>query len=183
LREPLLADSRPFTLLFAGPLFTRPFTPAFALAEGGRLFDSSRCREDIAPLFASRPAGELTEPFRAPNPPRLAPLFTEAFPARPAVKERVSIVRTGMCEAAAPGAVRAITERFATDAGGVETRPRAFTVPVKLLRVGVRLARLETCALRSDASVTCIDPRFTAWPFTKASREAPVTALVSRAYL
>jgi len=40
------------------------------------------------------------------------------------------MVRTGMCEAAAAGAVRATTERFATDAGGVETRPRAFAAPV-----------------------------------------------------
>lgn len=30
------------------------------------------------------------------------------------------MVRTGMCEAAAAGAVRATTERFITDAGGAE---------------------------------------------------------------
>jgi hypothetical protein len=51
-REPLLPgrfdEALPFTE-------ARPFTPAFAfaLADGGRLLDSSRCREDIAPLFTS----------------------------------------------------------------------------------------------------------------------------------
>ena len=81
-----------------------------------------------------------------------------------------------MCEAAAPGAVRAITGRFATDAGGVDTRPWAFAAPVKLLRVGEKSARLVTCAPRSEASVTRIDPRLTACPFTNVLREAAVTA-------
>jgi hypothetical protein len=61
---------------------------------------------------------------------RFADEFAEALPRPPAVKPCVFIVRTGMCEAAAAGAVRATTERFATDVGGVETRPRAFAAPV-----------------------------------------------------
>jgi hypothetical protein len=81
-----------------------------------------------------------------------------------------------MCEAAGAGAVRAITDRFITDDGGVETRPRPFAAPVKLVRVGVKSARLVTRAPRSDASVTRIDPRLIACPFTNAPREAAVTA-------
>jgi len=87
-----------------------------------------------------------------------------------------------MCDAAAAGAVRAITDRFITELGGVATRPRAFAVPVKLVRVGVKPARFVTCAPRSDASFTRIDPRLMACPFTKAIREAAVTARVLCAY-
>jgi hypothetical protein len=87
-----------------------------------------------------------------------------------------------MCEAAAPGVVRATTERFVTDEGGVETRPRAFAAPVKLLRVGVKSARFVTCAPRSEASFTRIDPRLIACPFTNALREAAVTARTLCAY-
>ena len=78
--------------------------------------------------------------------------------------------------------MRAITERFATDDGGVATCDRALAVPVKLVRVGVKFARLVTCAPRSDASVTCIDARLTACPFTKVLRDAAVTARTLCAY-
>ena len=67
--------------------------------------------------------------------------------------------RSGLKMGAEAGAVRAITERFATDDGGVATCDRAFAVPVKLACVGVKFARLVTCAPRRDASVTRIDPR------------------------
>jgi len=189
-RDPLFAgrfdEALPFTE--AGP-----FTPAFALAlaDGGRLLDSSRCREDIAPLFTSRPGRLFADtvvpaPVRAPKPPLFPPRFTPPlaapFPARPAESPRVSIVRTGMCEAAAPGAVRAITDRFVTEAGGAATRPRPFAAPVKLLRVGVKSARFVTCAPRSDASLTRIDPRLMACPFTNVLREAAVTARTLCAY-
>ena len=102
---------------------------------------------------------------------------------RPTDKPRVFIVRTGMCEAAAAGAVRAITERFITDDGGVDTRPRAFAAPVKLALVGVNEAPLVTRAPRREASVRCAAPRLIACPFTKAFREAAVTARASWAYL
>jgi len=98
---------------------------------------------------------------------------------RPADKPCVFIVRTGMCEAAAAGAVRAITERFITDDGGVETRPRALAAPVKLALVGENEAPFVTCAPRSDACVRCAEPRFMACPFTKVLREAAVTARAS----
>jgi hypothetical protein len=94
----------------------------------------------------------------------------------------VSIVRTGICDAAAAGAVRAITERFMTELGGVATRPCPFAAPVKLVRVGVNPARFVTCVPRSDASFTRIDPRLMACPFTNAFREAAVTARVLCAY-
>jgi hypothetical protein len=111
------AEALPFT-------DARPLTPA--LAEGGRLLDSSRCRADIeAGLLAE---AEVVAPLRAPIP---VVLFTRPVVfTRPAESERVSMVRTGMCEAAAPGVVRAITERLVTDAGGVATRPRALAAPV-----------------------------------------------------
>ncbi len=95
---------------------------------------------------------------------------------RPADKCCAFIVRTGMCEAAAAGAVRAITERFITEEGGVETRPRAFAAPVKLALVGVNETRFVTCAPRREASVKCAEPRLIACPFTKVLREAAVTA-------
>jgi hypothetical protein len=95
----------------------------------------------------------------------------------------VFIVRTGMCEAAAAGAVRAMTERFITEEGGVETRPRAFAAPVKLALVGLNEAPFVTCAPRREAAVTCVAPRLIAWPFTNAFREAAVTARDSCAYL
>jgi hypothetical protein len=183
LREPLFAGRLGDTL---PPPFTdaRPLTPA--PAEGGRLLESSRWREDMAALlFASRPARTFADGalLEAPRPPKLPfagrfiPPLTAPF--RPADKPRVSMVRTGMCEAAAAGAVRAITERFMTLAGGVETRPRALAAPVKLARVGEKSARLVTCAPRSEASLTRIDPRLMAWPLTKVFREAAVTARAS----
>jgi hypothetical protein len=133
------------------------------------------------PALADAPA-LLRAPKPALFPPRFPP-FSEPFATWPADNARVSIVRTGICEAAAAGAVRAITERFATDDGGVATCDRAFAVPVKLAWVGEKSARLVTCAPRSDASVTRVAPRLIACPFTKALREAAVTARVSCAYL
>jgi hypothetical protein len=173
-------------------LFTeeRPLNPPPEFAVGGRLLESSRCRADIPPLL--RPGrlfgeAELPPPSRTPTPvlfpPRLIPPFTAPFPTRPAVSPRESIVLTGACDAAAPGAVRATTARFATDDGGVATRPRAFAAPVRLLCVGVKSARLVTCAPCSDAAVKCIDPRLMACPLTNAFREAAVTARASCAYL
>src|SRR5882762_6106857 len=52
----------------------------FPLADGGRLLESSRCREDIAPLFNSLPGrlfgdAEVPPPFRAPKPPLFPPRF------------------------------------------------------------------------------------------------------------
>src|SRR4030088_2451235 len=130
-------------------------------------------------LFAE---GALPAPLRPPKTPgRFAPAFAGALPARPADMPCVFIVRRGICEAAAAGAVRAMTERSSTDEGGVETWPRAFAAPVKLALVGVTAAPFVTRAPRSEASVTRTEPRLMACPFTKAPREAAVTARTSRA--
>ena len=136
LREPLFAGRLGDVLLFTDP---RPLNPPFAFADGGRLLERSRCRDDTEPLFTSRLGrlfgeAELPTPLRAPKPPlfppRFAPPFTALFPTRPADSPRESIVLTGMCEAAAPGDVRATTERFIAEDGGVATRPRPFAAPV-----------------------------------------------------
>jgi hypothetical protein len=138
LREPVFAGRLgDVVLLFTDP---RPFNPPLAFADGGRLLDSSRCRDDdIEPLFTSRLGrlfgeAELPTPLRVPKPPvfppRFIPPFTGLFPTRPADSPRESIVLTGMCEAAAPGDVRATTARFIAEDGGVATRPREFAAPV-----------------------------------------------------
>lgn len=161
---PLAGGRSGETRLLLPPTEARPLTPA--LADGGRLLESCRWRCDIAGLLlVSRPVRKLAEGA------------LPVLPARPADRPRVFIVRTGMCEAPAAGAVRAMTERFITDEGGVETRPRAFAAPVKLALVGAKDAPLVTRAPRSAASVRCMEPRLMACPFTKALREAAVTAL------
>jgi hypothetical protein len=99
-------------LLFA---FTdaRPLT--LALADGGRLLESSRWRCDVAELLVvSRPAR----------------MFPDALLLLPRLADCVFMVRTGMWEAPVAGAVRAITARFVTEDGGVDTRPRALAAPV-----------------------------------------------------
>jgi hypothetical protein len=58
--------------------------------------------------------------WRADN-PGLTRIFAGALFVRPADNPVVFMVWTGMCEAAAAGAVRAITERFCTEDGGVDT--------------------------------------------------------------
>jgi hypothetical protein len=57
--------------------------------------------------------------------------FARLLLGRPADSAPVFIVRTGMCEAAAPGAVRAITERFWTAEGGT-ARACKFAAPKEL---------------------------------------------------
>jgi hypothetical protein len=188
-RDPALAGRLDDALLFTD---ARPFNPPPALADGGRLLASSRCRADIAPLFTSLPGrlfadAEAPALLRAPKPPvfagRFAAPLTAPFPTRPADRVRESMVLTGMCEAAALGAVRATTERLATDEGGVATCPRPFAAPLKLALVGLTAALLVTRAPRKEASLRCVAPRLIAWPFTKAFREAAVTARPSCAYL
>src|SRR5712692_7404543 len=135
-------------------------------------------------LFISRPGrlfaeGALPAVLRPPKAPGRFAAFAGVLPVRPADKPWVFIVRTGMCEAAAAGAVRAMTDRFITEEGGVETRPRALAAPVKLALVGVNETRFVTCAPRSEAWVKCMEPRLIACPFTKVLREAAVTARAS----
>ena len=165
-----------------------------ALAEGGLLLASSRCRADMAELLLETvprrlaAAGALgavpralTEPlagrFAALFAPRFELPFACEFPVRPADNPVVFIVWTGEWEAAAAGAVRAMTARFCTDEGGVEMWPRVFAAPKELCLVGDTPTLLVNCAPFKDAAVTCVAPRLMAWPFTKALREATVTAL------
>ena len=106
----------------------------FGIAEGGRFCESSRCRgvvPDVLGMAPGRPfmvgalcAGAFGIPARgfiAPIAGRFEPLFPSALPARPLVKPLPFTVRTGMCEAACAGVVRASTERFWTAAEGVGT--------------------------------------------------------------
>ena len=58
-----------------------------------------------------------------------------------------------MCEAPAPGEVRAITERFSTELGGRLTLPRALPAPKVLCLVGETPALFVTRALRNDDSL------------------------------
>jgi hypothetical protein len=92
------------------------------------------------------------------------------------------MVRTGMCEAAAAGAVRAITGRFCTVVGGLATRAPVFAAPKWLCRAGLTPGLLVTCAPRKEASVTRVAPRLILCPLVKALREATVTARVLCAY-
>src|SRR5580692_12260223 len=109
-------------------------------------------------------------------------MVVPAFPGRPGVRPFVFMVRTGGCEAPAPGAVRAITERFSTDDGGRLTFPLAFAAPNALCLDGETPALLVTCAPRNEASLIWAAPRLTAWPPVKPLREVAVTARVLCAY-
>jgi hypothetical protein len=61
--------------------------------------------------------------------------------------------RTDMWDAAAAGAVRAMTERFWTDAGGRATLALAFAAPNALALEGEKPTWLVTCAPLKEASV------------------------------
>ena len=149
------------------PLARLLFAP---LTAAGLFCESWFCRADIAALFGAVELFDVAE--------RLAVcvLVAMLFVGRPDESPVVVMVRTGVCEAAAPGVVRAITERFCTDAGGVATCALMLAAPNELCRVGVNDVRLLTWAPRSEASVICAAPRLTAWPLTKPLREVAVTA-------
>jgi hypothetical protein len=94
---------------FVGRFCNAPLVVAFnvarllipPLADGGLFCDSWFWRGDIPELTRMLLAG--------------------ALPVRPADNPVVFMVWTGMCEAAEAGAVRAITERFCIEDGGVVT--------------------------------------------------------------
>jgi hypothetical protein len=106
----------------------------FPVADGGRFCASSFCL-----LFVPASFGELA--------------FREKFPGRPDVNPFVFMACTGMCEAPAPGEVRAITERFSTEEGGRETLPFAFAAPKALCLDGETPRLLVTRAPRREASL------------------------------
>jgi hypothetical protein len=120
--------------------------------------------------------------WRADIPGLTRTLLAGAFAMRPADSPVVLMVRTGMCEAAAAGAVRAITERFCIEDGGVEIWPRALTAPMELWRFGERPTLLVTCTPFRDAGVSRKELRLMAWPLTKALCEATVTAFTLWAF-
>ena len=156
-------------------VYVRPLPGLGALpapAQGGRLLD----RPDVLPLLEG--LFELPKPFGAwPRSVELpcafhtrelfpftdggrlceswfcrALLFPEYVPACPADRLLVFIVWTGMCDAPAPGAVRATTDRFSTELGGRLTLPRALPAPKVLCFVGETPALFVTRALRNDDS-------------------------------
>jgi hypothetical protein len=102
--------------------------------------------------------------------------FTTLLPGRADDKPvAVLAARTAVLDAAPEGAVRAMTERFCTEEGGVAPALR-FAAPKELWRAGEKDERLLTSAPRREASVTWAAPRLIDCPPTKALREATVTA-------
>ena len=130
-------------------------------------------------LFDGRP---FTWAFACPLTRPLTEPLAEPVPTRPGVTARVLIVRTGMCEAAAAGAVRAITWRFCTAVDGLATRAPVLAAPKWLCCAGLTPGLLVTFAPRNEASVTCTAPRLILCPLVNALREATVTARVLCAY-
>ena len=110
-------------------------------------------------------------------PPR-AKLPLEPLPPRLPLPEKDPefMVRTGMCAAAAAGVERATTLRFCTLEEGVATRPCEFDAPKKLERFGDALIPPATRALRKELAERCVLLRLILSPFTKALRDAVVTA-------
>jgi hypothetical protein len=174
--EPFAAA--PFTVL--RPMAARLSLLKPPFAEGGRLRDSSFCLEFMGGLLALALAPKPARPvFTCVRPATL--LRGELpwnVPARPGDKFAVFMVRTCERASTARGAMRAITVRFCTEAGGVTTRVLAFTSPKWLCRVGEMPMLLFTRAPRSEASVTCTELRLMRSPFTKLLRDATVTARV-----
>src|SRR5260370_39961882 len=111
----------------------------------------------------------------------MAPL-TGGLPVRPAISQRLLMVRTGTCEAACAGAVRAITARFWTAADGVATCDLMFAEPSELCCVGLRPTELVTRAPRNEAAVRGVAPRLMACPLTKVLGFATVTAFTLCAF-
>src|ERR1700720_4410502 len=114
-----LFDPRWLEVLLVLPFHMRMLFPA---AEGGRFCGSWLCRAFV---------------------------FPEKVPGRAAFSPFVSIVWTGMCDAPAPGEVRAMTERFSTADGGRDTLPLAFAAPKALCLDGEEPTLFVTCAPRS----------------------------------
>jgi len=160
---PWASQVRPLVELFVvARLFAAPETGP----EGGLPWESWFWRPVVAEPFCD------SERFGV-WPVRLARLLL----GRPADSAPVFIVRTGWCEAAAAGAVRAITERFCTSEGGT-ARACKFAAPKELWRLGVNEVRLLTSAPRKEASFRWDPLRWTAWPPTNALRDVAVTARV-----
>src|SRR5258708_33184556 len=95
---------------------------------------------------------------------------------RPEVRPLLLTVRTCDCDALCAGAVRAITVRFCTAAGGVAACDLMFTAPSELCCVGLIPTELVTCAPLRAPGVSRVAPRLTAWPFMKVLRFVTVTA-------
>jgi len=106
------------------------------------------CALQLRELFPPADDGRLCESWFC-----RAFVFPVEVPARPGARLLVFIVCTGMCEAPAPGEVRAMTERFSTELGGRLTLPRALPAPKVLCLVGETPALFVTRALRNDDSL------------------------------
>jgi hypothetical protein len=169
LPKPCGARPRSVALPWAAQFRAFPIAPglfAAPSAEGGLFCESWFWRFTAAVSFCV--VGRLL---------RAAVRFATLLPGRPADRLLVFMVRTGIREAAAAGAVRATTLRFCTAAGGIEPA-LMLAAPNELCRVGVAEMRSVTWAPRKEACVTRTEVRWIACPPAKALREATVTAFV-----
>jgi len=130
----------PLVIRWLEGLFGLPFCMRMLLlpADDGRSRERSFWRPKAPPLFGER----------------FEPVFGEKFPARPGVSLVVFMVRTRMSDAPRAGAVRAITERFWTELGGLEALPCKLAAPNALCREGDNPTLLVTLAPLKEASVT-----------------------------
>jgi hypothetical protein len=121
-RDRILFDG-PFCVALLGVTLNEPRLLTEPFTDGGLFCESWFWRaEDIPGLLD---VAELPVPLTGrldPLPvktPRFLMLFAGPLLVRAGVKVLVFTVCTGMCEAAAAGAVRAMTERFCTEDDGV----------------------------------------------------------------
>lgn len=139
-------------------------------AEGGRFCITSRCRA-VAPAFAWALPARLSSPALL-----LAGLLACGFPNRPALNSPLFIVRTGELAAREEGAVRAITDRPCTPAGGRATRELKFAAPSVLCWVGRMPTEFVTRVPFKEPCVRRCPARLMRPPLTKLLCEVVVTA-------
>lgn len=139
-------------------------------AEGGRFCVISCCRA-VAPAFVWALPARLSSPALL-----LAELLACGFPNRPALNCPLFIVRTEELAAREEGAVRAITDRPCTPAGGRATCELKFAAPSVLCWVGRMPTEFVTRAPFNEPWVRPCPARLMRPPLTKLLCEVVVTA-------
>lgn len=139
-------------------------------AEGGRFCIISRCRA-VVRLFAWAFNALLSRLAFA-----LAELLACGFPNRPGLNSPLFTVRTGELAAREEGAVRAITDRPCTPAGGRATCELKFAAPNVLCWVGRMPTEFVTRAPFNEPCVRPCPARLMRPPLTKLLCEVVVTA-------